>query len=100
MDERILEFIGRKITPKPDYLYVLAILHKMGIFAKVDFLDTEGGSVRWGGEDEFVQTLGWSLGGLSEHESERAVEYFRTFISACPLFEPPPFRWAFISWEK
>lgn len=99
VDERILEFIGKKIVTRPDYMYVLLILREMGIFAKLDFIDTPGGSVSYENKEVFLTSLEWSVGGLSDGERLKADEFYEQRI-ATGIFKPTGFKWAFIYWEK
>ena len=38
----ILKLLKRDVVPRPDYIYLLNTLHSMEIYAKVDFIKTEG----------------------------------------------------------
>ncbi len=99
VDEEILEFIGKDIVTRPDYVYVLLILREMGIYAKLDFIDTPGGSVSYESKDAFLTSLEWSVGGLEEDQKLKAEEFYDKYIST-GAFKPKGFKWAFIYWEK
>lgn len=99
VDEEVLEYIGKQIVTRPDYMYVLLILREMGIYAKLDFIDTPGGSVSYDGEEAFINSLTWSVGGLDEEQTNKAKEMYEKFI-ATGKFKPKGFKWAFIHWEK
>ncbi|MGE4295508.1 MAG: class I SAM-dependent methyltransferase [Campylobacterales bacterium] len=97
VDERLLEALGRPVATRPDYLYPIAILWQMGYFPKVDYIDIEGGSVRYDDKERFLKTLAWSLGELQPQEIERAEHFYDEVIMRG--WRPKPFRWAFIHWE-
>jgi SAM-dependent methyltransferase len=99
VDEEILEFIGKDIVTRPDYMYVLLVLREMGIYAKLDFIDTPGGSVSYEAKESFLLSLEWSVGGLEDGQKLKAEEFYDKYISA-GIFKPTGFKWAFIHWEK
>ena len=45
-------------------------LHSMGIYAKVDFIETKSSKFDTLDENEFIQSLKWSLGNLSKKEEK------------------------------
>ena len=49
-------------------------------------------------EDEFIQSLKWSLGDMSKKEEKILREYFNTRYKNKK--EKESLTWAFISWEK
>lgn len=99
VDEEILHFIGKDIVTRPDYIYVLLVLREMGIYAKLDFIDTPGGSVSYESKEIFTTSLGWSIGELDESQRLKAEEFYDKYIST-GIFKPKGFKWAFIHWEK
>lgn len=99
VDEDILNYIGKDIVTRPDYVYVLLILREMGIYAKLDFIDTPGGSVSYESKDVFLTSLEWSVGGLSDEQKAKADEFYEKYINT-GIFKPKGFKWAFIYWEK
>ena len=101
LKDELLEAIGRKITPKPDYIYLVNILHQMGINANVSFYTPKenccGDALL---EDEYVQSISWSLDGISDNEEEKARKLYKKFIKEG---KTPPLRdsrWALIWWSK
>jgi SAM-dependent methyltransferase len=98
IDKEILEQIKRDIIPRPDYIYLVNCLHSMGIFAKVDFIKTNSSKFDTLDEDEFIQSLKWSLGNLSKKEEKILREYFNTTYKNKK--DKESLTWAFISWEK
>ncbi|WP_198305991.1 class I SAM-dependent methyltransferase [Arcobacter vandammei] len=97
VDSEILAQIPRKVIPRPDYIYLVNTLHSMGIFAKVDFIKTKNSKFDTPNEDEFIQSLKWSLGSLSKKEEKILREYFNTTYKHKEQKEF--LTWAFISWE-
>ena len=49
-------------------------------------------------EDEFIQSLKWSLGEISKKEEKILGEYFNTTYKNKK--EKESLTWAFISWQK
>lgn len=98
VDMEILDYIEKKIVTKPDFLYLPIILYKDGYLPKVDYIPTSSGSVRYTDEDEFVNSLIWSLGSLDEIEQQKAREYYELYIKDATT-APKDTVWAFISWK-
>lgn len=101
LDEQVLDVIERKITPKPDYIYIVNILYSMGINAKVEFITPNGSAcTEVMDEEEYIQSLSWSLDGISDDEAQKAKEFYKKCIE--DGINPPlrDNRWAFISWSK
>lgn len=98
VDPEILDVLGRRRVGLPDYIYVLNILHAMGIHPRVDYL--EGGApVEVTGADDMLRRIAWSLGTLDPDEHARLHHWYAHRDSRAPLYMPAR-RWAFISWEK
>jgi len=98
VDMNILDYIGKKVKTKPDYWYIPIILYTHGYLPRIDYIETGRGSVRSGSEEEFVESLIWSIGTLEEEYQEKAREYYRDVIIG--QSKPPrPVNWAFIGWE-
>lgn len=98
VDTDILDYIGKKIVMKPDFWYIPMILYKKGHFPYVDYIATSKGSIKSQNEDEFVESLIWSLGSLDEAQQDKAREYYKEFIEKQHQ-KPKPFTWAFVSWN-
>ena len=98
IDKEILNQLKREIYPRPDYIYLLNVLHDMGIYAKVDFIKSENNKFSSFSANEFVEKVSWSLGKLNLEEKFILKEYFETTYK----FQENPnyIDWAFISWEK
>ncbi len=98
IDKEILKQLKRDIIPRPDYIYLVNTLHSMGIYAKVDFIETKSSKFDTLDEDEFIQSLKWSLGEISKKEEKILREYFNTTYKNKK--EKESLTWAFISWQK
>lgn len=102
ISDELLKIIGRDIIPKPDYIYVLNILYQMGIRAKLDFIPKEDSDFCKPPIDieHFINSISWSLNGLSEQEKEKLQKYF---LDCQNNGIKPAFKnnsWALIYWEK
>ena len=98
IDPEILNQLPREIFPRPDYIYLLNVLHSMGIYAKVDFIKSENTKFESSTPEEFIEKVAWSLGELSNDEKIILKEYFTKTYKHKQLAEY--INWAFISWEK
>jgi 2-polyprenyl-3-methyl-5-hydroxy-6-metoxy-1,4-benzoquinol methylase len=97
IDEEILAQLKRYITPRPDYIYLVNILHSMGICAKIDFIKSENKRFLSESGDEFLEKVKWSLGDLSKEESKILKEYFEKTYKYKK--ETGFIKWALLSWE-
>lgn len=98
VDMNILDYIGKHVKTKPDFWYIPIILYSHGYLPRIDYIETGRGSVRSGTEDEFVESLIWSIGSLEEEQQAKAREYYREVIIAQNR-PPRSVNWAFIAWE-
>lgn len=99
VDPAVIEALGRRLPALPDYIYILNILHGMGIHPRVDYIEHEGRLAGAANFDELAARVAWAIGELSGDEHAR----LRAWYDAAPPGCPPggaPMRWAFISWEK
>lgn len=101
LDEEVLSAIGKKITPKPDYIYLINVLYNMGIHAEIQFINPEESSFsKICSEEEYIQAISWSLDGISDEEVKKAGIFYKECLKKK---RKPPLRdnrWALISWEK
>lgn len=97
-DPAIQRVVGRSVPNTPDYIYLVNILHRMGIHPRLDYLTQE--SRLAGAQDfaDYAQRVAWSMGGLDEDETARLQAWYERATPAERTGEP--MRWAFISWEK
>lgn len=98
IDIQILAQLKRQIVPRPDYIYLVNVLHSMGIYAKIDFILSENNKFESSTPEEFVEKISWSLGELEEGEKEVLKEYFETTYKYKELASY--INWALIYWEK
>ena len=98
VDMNILDYIGKKVKTKPDYWYIPIILYQNGYLPRVDYIETGRGSVRANTEDEFIESLIWSVHELDEEQQSKAREYYRKVIVGQSR-PPRAVNWAFIGWE-
>lgn len=98
VDMNILDAIGKTVKTKPDYWYIPILLYAQGYLPRVDYIETGRGSVRSGNEQEFVESLIWSVGNLDEEQQHKAREYYREVIVGQNR-PPRAVNWAFIGWE-
>lgn len=98
VDMDVLAYIGKAVRTKPDFWYIPILLYGRGYLPRIDYIETGRGSVRSGSEEEFVQSLIWSVGSLDEEHQRKAREYYQKVI--VEQNRPPrAVNWAFIAWE-
>lgn len=96
----IVEAIGRQQLPLPDYIYILNILHGMGIHPRLDHLRSDGPTASTEtGFDGLLRRTEWALGALDEAERSRLRDWFDIAGDGVCHVRPPR-HWAFICWEK
>lgn len=97
-DPSIQDVVGRRVPSVPDYIYLVNILHRMGIHPRLDYLTQESRLADAQDFDDFARRVAWSLGELSAAESDRLQAWYE---GATPAQRAgAPMRWAFIAWEK
>ncbi|RXJ65415.1 SAM-dependent methyltransferase [Halarcobacter ebronensis] len=95
--EEILRVLNREIIQKPDYIYLVNILFQMGINASVSFIKSEGQNKFYSSKEKFIESVSWSLDGISDEERERLEKYF----DSTDLTKKEDYNlWAVLSWEK
>lgn len=99
VSDEILDVMQRKIIKKPDYIYVLNILYQMGINASVNFIQSEGRNTIYTSKEKFIQSVSWSIDGLSEDEIKRLENYYDT-LDLEKKQKEEFVQWALVSWEK
>jgi hypothetical protein len=97
----LLETLGRPPAPeteKPDYIYVIALLHRMKRLPKLDFIThprSEEPKADWA---RFQRDAAFFLGRLTEPEWER-LRLWREANADATLFHRDQEHWAFITWS-
>lgn len=79
-DPALFHVVGRQFAPGPDYIFTLNILHQMGIYAKVDFIDIQEAKVyesRAAAQDSCV----WMLDQLTAEEHVALDRYFDQVVT-------------------
>jgi FkbM family methyltransferase len=99
VSEEILNVLQRDIIKKPDYIYVVNILYALGINASVNFIQSEGRSTIYTSKEKFIQSVSWSIDGLSPAEVSRLESYYDT-LDKSKKEEKDFAYWAVISWDK
>jgi hypothetical protein len=99
VSEEILEVLQREIIRKPDYIYLVNILYSLGINASVNFIQSEGRSTIYTSKEKFIQSVSWSIDGLSNAEIKRLEKYYDS-LDKSKKDESDYAYWAVISWDK
>ena len=97
VDNEIIDFIGKKIVNRPEYILLLNVLYQMGIEAILDFIE-EDNIIKDLNFEEFLQIIKWKIGKLTSKETEKLKKYYELKKSHNkPLFKS--MKWSFISWN-
>jgi len=99
VSEEILEVLQRDIVRKPDYIYIVNILYTLGINASVNFVQSEGRGTIYTSKEKFIQSVSWSIDGLSSEEIQRLDDYYES-LDLSQKQESDYVYWAIISWDK
>ena len=97
----VMGLMERPLHPRADYIYAVAMLYQMGVRAEVRFLRSDGG-MRYATAEEFVESVKWRVGGITESETEK----LEALYARLPRDEEGramyshPFTWAVLTWEK
>ena len=97
-DPSIQEVLGRRLPTVPDYIYLINILHGMGIHPRLDYIAHENRLADAADFDEFARRVAWSVGALDANETDRLRAWYGRATPQQRQGEP--MRWAFISWDK
>ena len=98
IDPRVVEVLGRRQPPLPDYIYVVNILHSMGIHPRLDYIEHEGRLAGAANFEDFAGRVAWTLGKLSVDELARLRAWYERAAPGT-AGAGVPMRWAFISWD-
>jgi len=96
LPREIYGLLDKKVTPNPDYIYIVNILYKMGIDPRLDYIEMDDDMFSKRSEEGFLRSIEWSMGGINEGEKERLREFYATKLKDIK----PKIKWALISWEK
>jgi len=104
-DRRIFQAIGRDLDRGPDYICVYNLLHQMGIYADVTFVDNRGEARKTFADiDDAVSGYRWMIGDMSSEEEEKLRGYLERHLEKTEfgsmLDYHHPVRWAILSWDK
>lgn len=102
-DPDVFAAVGRKLDPGPDYIYTYNLLHQMGIYARVDFLDAEYCRT-YHTRREAVDSCIWMLDDLTSAEQKKLDIFLDQRLRELAdgrweyVRRHTP-RWAVISWD-
>jgi len=99
VSDEILDVLQREIIKKPDYIYIINILYSLGINASVNFVQSEGRGTIYTSKEKFIQSVSWSIDGLTQEEIQRLDDYYESLDLSSKL-ENDFVQWAIISWDK
>lgn len=97
IDRSLIEALGRKVNAKPDYIYILNILHQMGRHPRLDYIEARGRLAGTANVDEFINRAEFSLGPFDSAEKQRASDWYHADPERAER-GGEGFRWAFVSW--
>lgn len=100
-DPAIQAVIGRglpSVPSVPDYIYLVNLLHRMGIHPRLDYISHENRLADAVDFDDYARRVAWSMGGLDADETQRLRTWYER--STPQQREGAPMRWALLSWDK
>ncbi len=100
ISDDILNYIGKRIEKKPDFIYTINILYQMGIRPTLSYIKSEGKKKQQDSEDDFIKSILWSLGELSKKQIDLLREYYQKKLKNKEQKDSDYLCWAVISWEK
>jgi SAM-dependent methyltransferase len=101
IDGRVFEAVGRTFVPGPDYVYCVNLLHQLGVYASVSFLEIAD-QRRYTGLEDALEGLAWMLPEPTPEELARLRAWVEAQLLPGPdgwrLAAPRAVRWAVVSW--
>jgi SAM-dependent methyltransferase len=94
--DEVCRAIGRPVSPLPDYLCVVGILHHLGLHPTLDYLPGENRFASCVSFDEFRAKVIDIVGPVDHAEEVRLKDYFAAHREDLAR---EPMRWAFFSWQ-
>ena len=99
VNDDILNFIGKKIYKKPDFIYIVNILYQLGIYPTLSYIKSEGKKKQYDSLEGFKKSIIWSIGELSKKQEQLLEEYYNSKLKNSE--EANEYLcWAVISWSK
>ncbi len=98
IDRGLMEAMGRKQYPIPDYIYILNILYQMGRHPRLDHIEARGRLAGTTSFDEFRTKAEFSLGELTSLEQEKISDWYHADPERASR-GGEGFKWAFVSWD-
>ncbi|MCD0503460.1 class I SAM-dependent methyltransferase [Bordetella petrii] len=97
IDPAIQRVVGRARPAMPDYIYVINMLHGMGIQPTLDYITVDSQLAGAADFDDYARRVARSMGGLDDAERQRLQDWYK---DASPRQRAgAPLRWALIHWE-
>ncbi len=101
IDGRVFEAVGRTFVPGPDYVYCVNLLHQLGMYASVAFLEIAD-QRRYTGLEDALEGLAWMLPEPTPEELARLRAWVESQLlpgeDGWRLAAPRTVRWAIVSW--
>jgi SAM-dependent methyltransferase len=101
-DRRIVEAAGRPFRPGPDYIYILNLLHRMGIYARLDFT-VHPVNRTFADHQDALEECRWMIDDMNLDEQQRLSAFFEKYLvfknHRWCLPGMPPVRWAVMWWD-
>ena len=98
IDPAIQQVVGRTRPAMPDYIYLINILHGMGIQPSLDYISVPSQLAAASDFDDYARRVARSMGGLDDDEHARLRAWYER---ASPQARAgAPLRWALIHWQK
>ncbi|MFC3337011.1 class I SAM-dependent methyltransferase [Paracandidimonas soli] len=97
-DAGIAKLLGRQQQSFPDYIYIVNLLHGMGLYPRLDYMEFPGRLAGTANVEEFTEKVAWSFGELSDEDRRKLREWYEADAQRARQ-GGEPMRWAMISWD-
>lgn len=99
-DAKLLQIVGRPAPqPWPDYIYILTILHGMGIHARLDHIPPGAPTASVHSLDDALRHVASRIGPLTEPEQARLAAWWHAPTTHHADLTAPAL-WALVHWDK
>lgn len=105
-EKEAYEAINRDFRQEPGYIYLYNMLYEQGIFANVDFIETES-QEHFSDFDDAMEYYQWIMKDITKEEKEKLREYLsKTLVEVKgegpidPSYQKSKWMWALIWWRK
>jgi SAM-dependent methyltransferase len=103
-DPELFAAVGRPFDPGPDYIFTVNLLYRMGIHAKIDYIELDRTKI-YADREEALESCRWMFDDLSPAEERKLAAYVDARLEPdgagrVSLHRGSRVKWALLSWDK